>query len=671
MHFAGRAGPSLRPKKMSAAFLALESFVLNALNTKKDEMGMEKNSNWLAERAKPFSEVFFSVPDYCVMLIDPKGVIQTWNTGATALTGFEAREMIGEHFSALYCGPDQESDTPKKDLAEAASKKSSTKEGWRSHKSGNRFWASITITAIHSSDGEIQGFACITRDLTGRYERLEELRQSEERMRLLIESVTEYAIFLLDPTGRIMSWNEGARRIKGYEASEIIGQHISKFYTEDAHNSGLPNILLAKALQNGSASDEGWRVKKDGNKFWASIVITAVHSGSGEHYGYVKITRDLTERRLADELAKSHEEKDTFLATLAHELRNPIAPLAPGLDLIIRAPHETERVIKVATMMRRQVDLMSRLIEDLVDLSRITTGRINLRRERASLATVIEDSLCSIRPLVEKYRHRLIVEVEKDIPIFADPHRLTQALTNLLRNAVKYTESSGEIVLSAWSVDSQTLEISVRDNGRGIGRDVIEDIFDTFNRGLQTDTDGLGIGLSLTRAIVQLHGGKISVASEGVGKGSEFLMTLPIRERESLPETGAEKTRDEQKCRVLVVDDAKATADMLAMLLEAEGLDTSVAYTGEDAVEKAKEIRPDIGCLDIGLPGISGLETARLIREQNPNVVLIAITGWGTDKDRSKTKEAGFDYHMVKPISVDEFRKVLYSEAGHCFPRNQ
>lgn len=625
---------------------------------------------WLIQRRQHFDELIGGVRDYAIFMMSSEGTILDWNQGAAALKGYSSDEIVGRNFSVFYSEEENEAGIPAEELEVAAAHGSFVTEGLRRRKDGSRFWASVTITSLKMPDGRVAGFLKITRDLTERQVREEELRQSEERMRLLIESVTEYAIFMLSPEGRIISWNPGARRIKQYEACEIIGEHFSRFYTPEAIAAGLPEKLLAQALRNGSTEDEGWRMKKNGEVFWGNVLITAVFNEEGEHRGFVKITRDLTERRLSDEVAKASARKDTFLATLAHELRNPLAPLGPGLELILRAPHETGRVVQVASMIRRQVDQMSRLIEDLVDLSRITTGKINLRIERVLLTDILEVALDASRPLLEARGHRLSLNLPQGrIELEADRHRLGQALTNLLTNAAKYTEGPGEVFVAVRTGGAKTLEISIRDNGKGIPGGMLEEIFDLFSQGRSGATDGLGIGLTLVRSIAELHGGTITANSEGEGRGSEFLLTLPVVIQPPISpyEQTAAGIGGGSKCRVLVVDDAKATADTLALFLEMEGLQASVAYSGEQAVEVAGKIRPEIACLDIGLPGIDGNETARQIRLILPGIVLIAITGWGTEEDRERTKRAGFDHHLVKPIHMEDLLDVLHLRAPHCF----
>lgn len=620
-------------------------------------------SPWIEARKGHFDELVGGVTDYAIFMMTRDGIILDWNQGAERLKGYIASEIVGQHFSRFYSEADKAAKLPEFELEVASREGRFVAEGWRYRKDGSRFWASVTLTSIRSDAG-VEGFLKITRDLTERQESMEALRQSEERLRLLITSVSDYAIFMLDPDGRVASWNTGANRIKGYDADEIIGEHFSRFYPEEARAAGVPGILLAKALAEGSAEDEGWRIRKDGTRFWGNVVITAVHDDAGIHRGFVKITRDLTDRRNREQLERSSKRKDTFLATLAHELRNPLAPMLPGVDVLLKTPHDTGRVVQVASMLRRQVDQMSRLIEDLVDLSRVTTGKIALHRERIDLFEVIQRSVEAARPAVDAKQHHLSLKLPgSNVVLSADLHRLSQAVSNVLGNAAKYTPPSGRIELVAEALDDKMLRITIRDNGIGITKESLEKIFDLFDQGEQGSADGLGIGLTLVRTIAHLHGGTVTARSEGEGRGSEMILQLPviaaISEGSSpAPELPATESAP-SRLRVLVADDGRDTADILCMFFELEGLQAAVAYDGAQAVESAASFEPDLVCLDLGMPELDGFEAARRIRAFLPGVILVALSGWGAEADLRRTKEAGFDCHLVKPVKPDDLRVII------------
>jgi PAS domain S-box-containing protein len=624
--------------------------------------GEEKISDWLQSRRANFDEVE-SVEDYAIVTLSPAGIVLDWNRGAERLKGYRPDQIVGRHFSRFYCAEDIELGLPQLELDAAAREGRFSEEGWRLRMDGSRIWASVTLTALREgSDGELAGFLKITRDLTERHARIEELRQSEERFRLMIESVTDYAIFMLDPGGHVASWNNGAKRIKGYTTEEILGRHFSVFYPAEAIAADLPATLLAAAREDGRVENAGWRVRKDGTRFWGQVTITALYDEGKVLRGFAKITRDLTLNRNIDQLRKAGRKKDTFLATLAHELRNPLAPVLTGLEVILKSPDDHGRITRVAAMLRRQVDQMSRLIEDLVDISRITSGKVVLRKDMVSLAEVMGRSIEAAKPGMEQKRQRLTYRLPPgEIRIFADLHRLSQAVTNLLSNAVRYTPPEGNIALSC-SVDGQMLIVAVADDGIGIAPEDQEEIFDLFEQGANGETDGLGIGLTLVRTIARLHGGTVLVDSRGEGQGSTFTLRLPVVAApggtDPLP-AGESEVRDQRKGRVVIADDNLDSAEMLSIFFNTEGMETAVAHDGFEAVEVSASFRPDLVCLDLGMPGMDGLEAARRIRSNNPSVFLVAISGWAGEEDRNRTKAAGFDVHLAKPATPADLREIL------------
>src|ERR1700722_235429 len=354
-----------------------------------------------------------SVRDYAIFMLDPDGHVLTWNAGAQRFKGYRADEIIGQHFSRFYTSEALASGLPKYELKIAGKTGVFEDEGWRVRKDGSLFWANVVITAMRNPEGELVGFAKVTRDLTQRRGHEEELRRSEERFRLLVEGVAEYAIFMLDPNGRVATWNSGAERIKGYTAAEIIGQHFSAFYPDEARESRWPEHELQVAAEKGSFVDTGWRVRKDGTTFWANVTITALRDDSGKLLGYAKLTRDLTEIRRVEalELANRQREemldaernarmtaqratriKDEFLATLSHELRTPLSAILGWTQVLLRedtpkGPDEQKRAVEV---IHRNARAQIQLIDDLLDLSRIMTGKIRFDLHQVSFSSVVE-----------------------------------------------------------------------------------------------------------------------------------------------------------------------------------------------------------------------------------------------------------------------------------------
>lgn len=376
--------------------------------------------------------------------------------------------------------------------------------------------------------------------------------------------------------------------------------------------------------------------------------------------------RDANDRLAAsnEELARADRRKDEFLAMLAHELRNPLAPILTGLEVMVGSPGDTRTVEQLATMMRRQMSQMVHLIDDLLDISRINTGKIALKQETIRLLPVLEEAIESVRPLIDSFSHRFTFRMPDDsIRLTGDPHRLSQIVSNLLSNAAKYTPPGGNIEMDVSASDGQA-RITVQDNGEGISAADLDRIFGLFQQINPSRQDGLGLGLTLVKNLVELHGGTISASSDGTGLGSRFTVQLPILTPEpaTVPEQAAAPAataKPVQPKRVMVVDDGKSTVQVISLFLQMEGMQTSVAYDGEEAIRIAGEFKPDMVFMDLGMPKMDGFEAARHLRAAHPDALLIALSGWGREEDRQKSKNAGFDGHAVKPVAPDDLRKYL------------
>ena len=620
---------------------------------------------------KLFQLMADSVRDYAIFLLDPQGYILTWNPGAQRAKQYTAEEIIGRHFSIFYTAPDIERKWPALELQRATMEGRFEDEGWRVRKDGTRFWASVVITALRGEGGKLLAFSKITRDLTQRREQEDRLQRSEERFRLLIEGVQDYAIYMVNPEGLVTSWNEGARRIKGYEAAEVLGKHFSRFYGADDIAAGKPWAELAMAREHGRAEDEGWRVRKDGSRFWARVVVTALRDAEGRLYGFAKVTQDMTQQRHAAALEDATRHVHDFIAVLAHELRNPLAPIRNAAQLLQGAAPGGEDFEVARRAIDRQSAQLSRIVDDLLDIGRITRGAFSIHPKALDLRDIVARALETARPGIESARHQLSVDLpDEPIPLQGDDLRLVQALTNVLNNAARYTEARGKIALSLRRDNGFAL-LSVRDTGQGIAPEFMGSIFGMFVQGrgaLTRPQTGLGVGLALARTIVELHHGTIEAKSEGVGKGSEFIIRLPV-EAAAKPaverrRAAAKNGRVEAARRVLVVDDNVDAAVMLAALVRHLGHDVITVHDGEQALRVVESYRPDVILLDIGMPGLNGFEVAKRLREQgiNPAPRIIAVTGWGKPEDQARTREAGFDMHLMKPVEESQIRAALATE---------
>jgi PAS domain S-box-containing protein len=492
----------------------------------------------LRQSEERFRLLVDNVQDYAIFLLDPGGHIVTWNTGAQRLKGYLATEIVGKHFSVFYPEEAIARAWPERELQEATAIGRFEDEGWRLRKDGSRFWANVVITALRGRDGQLRGFSKITRDLTERRMQQERLRESEERFRLLLEGIDDYAIYLLDLDGRVASWNAGAQRIFGYRAEEAIGKSLEDFHTAEDNAAGRGREQLRRATLNRRSEEHGWRVRKDGTAFWAEVVITALHDHTGRPRGYAKITRDLSERKRMEDLEAQGRHLTEFLAMLAHELRNPLAPIRNALGILSLQADLPPRAQWSNNVIERQVSHLTRLVDDLLDVSRITRGKLRLELEEVDVNAVVQRALESSRPLIESRGHTLHENLCAE-PLFVhgDATRLTQVVLNLLNNAAKYTPEGGEIWLESGRLDGEAY-VKVRDNGAGIPPHMLEGIFELFAQGERTldrSEGGLGIGLTLARRIVALHGGTITARSEGAGKGAELEVRLPrLRDRSLL-----------------------------------------------------------------------------------------------------------------------------------------
>ncbi|HTG32367.1 MAG TPA: PAS domain S-box protein, partial [Thermoanaerobaculia bacterium] len=372
------------------------------------------------------------VKDYAIFMLDPEGHVISWNPGAELIKGYRAEEILGRHFSLFYQAGALERGWPEHELKVARAEGRFEDEGWRVRKDGSVFWANVVITALHDATGALCGFAKITRDLTERRRQEEVLRESEERFRLLMEGVKDYAIFMLDPEGKIASWNNGAELIKGYRAEEVLGRHFSLFYPADAIARGWPEHELRMARAEGRFEDEGWRVRKDGSVFWANVVITPLYGSDKELRGFAKITRDLTERKRIEMLEEADLRRNEFLAMLSHELRNPLAPIRTAMEVIRRVAPPDATLTMAREAVDRQVGHLVRLVEELLDVSRISEGRITLKKEQIELNKVIAHSVETVRPLIESRGQQLSVRLPRSpVWVFGDAVRLSQAVGNL------------------------------------------------------------------------------------------------------------------------------------------------------------------------------------------------------------------------------------------------
>lgn len=659
-----------------------------------------------------FDQFVAEVRDYAIFLLDPEGHVTTWNLGANHIKGYEGDEIIGQHFSVFYPQEAIERGWPDYELEVARAEGRFEDEGWRVRKDKSLFWANVVITAVSDEQGRLRGFSKITRDLSERKraeeklrqsyslleKRVEErtaeltcaneglqseiedrkrteqaLRESEERYRRLITAMPT-AVYTTDREGRITLFNDHAVELWGRRPA--IGESWCgsfRIFRPDGTPLPLDECPMAITLREGRPvrGQEIIIERPDGRRVCVLPHPEPLRNASGEIEGAVNMLVDITDRkRMEDALQEADRRKDEFLAMLAHELRNPLAPISNSLQLLRLADDLGPTVEHVRDIMESQVSQLVRLVDDLLDVSRIAGGKIELRKESVDLAAVIARAVETSRPLIEAANHQLAITIPpQPLTLEADAVRLTQVITNLLNNAAKYTEPGGQIWLTVRR-DGREAVVSVRDTGLGIPAEMLPRVFDMFAQvagTLNRAQGGLGIGLTLAKTFVQMHGGRIKVHSAGVGKGSEFTVHLPLASRVpsstalTLVSGGATKALPTR--RIVVVDDTRSAAYTLAKLLEKIGQLVSTKCDAASAINHLRTEPADVIISDIGMPDIDGYELARRLRQEPglKGLVLVALTGYGRDSDRQRAMDAGFDYHLVKPVSLEALEGLLAS----------
>ncbi|WP_175914016.1 PAS domain-containing hybrid sensor histidine kinase/response regulator [Burkholderia metallica] len=485
-------------------------------------------------------------------------------------------------------------------------------------------------------------------------------RFAEFRFQTVVESITDYAVFMLDPHGNVATWNAGAQRIKGYRAAEIVGHHFSRFYPPDAVAAGRPSYGLDEAATNGHFEDEGWRVRKDGSQFWASVTITPVHDHTKQLCGFIKITRDMTERKRLEELEASTQRLSVFIAMLAHELRNHLAPLRHSVGVLQSLADPAPALAQCGDAVNRQVTQLTRLVDDLLDVGRITAGKVELDDRPTTVRDIVCRGVESIQPKLAARGQHIRVDLPPDaVPLHGDDARLVQVLHNLLDNASKFSPHGGRIEVGA-RVEGPVVAIRVADHGVGIARDALETIFDLFEQesgsGRQP-AEGFGLGLAICRTFVELHGGRISAESGGPGQGATFTVRLPIdRMTRAAPVDvpAPVKQPGTRPLRIVIVDDNRDSADTLAVLLQVKGHAPRVAYNANDALALARDYAPQLMILDLTMPDIDGFTLLHELRKLDAlrDATCVALSGHASAADRARTEHAGFDEHLVKPVEM-------------------
>jgi PAS domain S-box-containing protein len=531
------------------------------------DLAPQAGSGQTINRLEPdtFRRLVESTRDYAIFMLDPKGYVLSWNEGAERVKGYRPEEIIGKHFSTFYPREAVEAKWPDHELEVAAREGRFEDEGWRVRKDGSQFWANVIITALRNDAGALLGFGKVSRDLTNRRRAELALKESEERFRMLVDSTLDYAIFMLDPRGYIASWNAGAQRLKGYKADEIIGQHFSVFYTADAVATGWPQHELKEAERVGRFEDEGWRIRKDGTRFWANVVISALRGPDGTLRGFGKVTRDMTDRKAQEqrvqdltvqlearvaelasanrELSQKSAENESFVYSVSHDLRSPLVNLqgfsqeltltSQDLEQILSSPSipsETrDRALALLkgdfaesiTFIRNAVRHLGSIIDGLLRLSRL--GRIEYQIEPVDMNALAADILSAMHSTIEASGASVAV---RPLPaVMADRNAVGQVFANIIGNALKSFDPKRPGVIEISANEQNPPVFSIRDNGVGIPREFQPKLFQVFQQVHQTPSRGEGMGLAIVRRIVERHGGRVWFES-AAGVGTTFFFVV-------------------------------------------------------------------------------------------------------------------------------------------------
>ena len=579
-----------------------------------------------------------AVTDYAIYMLDPEGRVSSWNRGARRVKGYEAEEIVGEHFSRFYLKADQLAGLPAQALRIATQEGKFEDEGWRVRKDGSRFWAHVVIDPIHDDGGHLIGYAKITRDLTERKRAEEDLKRSEEQFRILIQGVTDYAIYMLDPDGYVTNWNSGAERLKGYRPEEIIGQHYSRFYTDEDRSAGLPVTNLKVAKKEGKLESEGWRIRKDGSRFWANVVIDPIRNEMGELIGFAKITRDVTEKRdvqVALEQAREalfQSQKLEALGQLtggvAHDFNNILMAIQSGLELVRK---NLKSDPKSAALIDNALQAIQR--------SATLTQRMLMFARRQKLSPECTDVPTLVRDMTELLQRSLTptIRIETQFPlalppVLVDPSQLESAILNLVINARDAMPDGGKIVIAARVENHERVCLSVSDTGVGMDEETLSRAVEPFftTKGIGK---GTGLGLSMIQGFAAESGGHLVLKSkEGAGTTAEIILPVAkhaIKLASIAPEQPGETLQQLGRLVVLAVDDDPLVLLNTEAILEDLGHKVLSATSGSEALAfLAKGEQVDVVITDQAMPNMTGLQLAQVIQEEWPAVQVIVATGY-------------------------------------------
>jgi PAS domain S-box-containing protein len=612
------------------------------------------------------------ISDYAIYMLDPSGHVSSWNAGANRFKGYLAQEILGEHFSRFYTPEDRAAGKPERALEIALNEGKFEAEGWRVRKDGSRFWAHVVIDPIYNEEGTLLGFAKVTRDVTERKVAEDKLRESEQRFRLLVQGVTDYAIYMLSPEGTVTNWNSGAERIKGYTEQDIVGEHFSRFYTEEDRIAGVPKRALSTAGDVGRFEAEGWRVRKDGSRFWAHVIIDAIRDEGGKLVGFAKITRDLTEKKKADQAleavnvalyqAQKMESIGQLTGGVAHDFNNLLSVLSSGLEVLElqRGEGGNRSDVRVIESMRRAIDRGARLTQQLLAFARqqpLQAETRNINRIITGFETVLRRAG---NPTIEFD----IALDRKTLNATIDSARFESALLNLVVNARDAMPAGGQLKIATAGVTvgvgeagslpaGEYVRVTVSDTGTGMPPEVISRAFEPFFTTKEVGK-GTGLGLSQVYGFIRQSGGEVVIDSRE-GEGTTISIYLPAVVSDTL-DAAASHTE-----RVLIVEDEPDLMDVAASLFTSMGYDVVTAASGREAIDVLEHKDVDILFTDVVMPnGMDGLELAAYTREHYPHTKIMLASGYPLPALKQRHGKDFSDFAFVnKPYRLSDLARTL------------